>query len=57
MKILKNEAADQQDRHGDVQNGDPEPECGQPGATRGGAPLLSDNGGSFGPKQTRKNPF
>ncbi len=30
MKILKNEAADQQDRHGDVQNGNPEPECGQP---------------------------
>jgi hypothetical protein len=34
-----------------------EPECAQPGATRGGVHLLSGNECNFEPKRTRKNPF
>jgi hypothetical protein len=57
MRILKSEAAGRPNQHEYAKNGEPGPECAQPGETRGGELLLSDNGCNFGPKRTQKNPF
>ncbi len=48
---MKSEAADQPDPHGDVKNGEPGPECGQPGVRHGDTLSLSDSEDSFEPKR------
>ncbi len=40
-----------------VKNGEPGPECGQPGATRGDLLSLFDSEDSFEPMWKRKHPF
>jgi hypothetical protein len=57
MRILKSGAAGRPNQHEYAKNGEPEPECAQPGEKRDGELLIFDTECNFEPKRTRKNPF
>jgi hypothetical protein len=57
MRILKSGAAGRPNQHEYAKNGEPGPECAQPGGRHGDELSLFDSEGSFGPMRKQKHPF